>query len=263
MAEVLALGAAKVAGAAGVGAALAKITNLDGIAKSHFSDVCDAQDLIEKLRSAHLAVDTGHREATAIWGLPLSLFDERSVDPAAPAWAVGTVLKAQGLVDEAAELGDLTDLYKAQIFTAERERRSFLHAPVYKLIDKLDDLGLRLNAHLPCLSAARRAFDAPAEAARDVDPLPSVKSPARSNFATAESRDPVVGGVDLPVSILETRGALEDAVHTSVNSISYTVHSMTDAAWKTAQQVAQSGAESHEEEKSAPVELSSYALQYV
>lgn len=272
MAEILALGAAKAAGAAGAGAALVKLGNdLESVARSSYSNADDGQDLREQLRSAHHGVDIGHREATTIWRSPLSLFDDKSVDADVPLWAVRSVLEAQALVEEAAELGDLTDVYEAQIVTAENERRLFLHAPVCKLINRLDDLRLRLNTHLPCLAAARKAFDAPTEAVRE-SPL----GPPMEAALEPKSTDDIVVTVDLPLAILETKSDLIMAVRSSIHSIgnsvtsmnskaAHSLNSMNQTAWQSLQQVAQttSGAERKEEENDAPVELSSYALQYL
>lgn len=282
MAEILAIGAVKVAGVAGAGVAIGKLgSNLEEFARSSLPNASAAQDLREQLRSAHLVVDTRHREATAIWRIPLSLFDERCVDPATPKWAVGSVLKAQALVYEAAELGDLADVYEAQILIAELENRSFSQAPVYSLIDQLDDLGLRLQVHLPCLVAARRAVDLLTEAARDADQLPSIE-PSEQNEESTDARR-----VDLPTSILDKRSRLVQSVRCSMNSIGHsvtcmnnaaaqhmdnsidtighTMSSLNHAAWESAQQVAQmtNRAETKGAGSEAPVELSSYALQYL
>ncbi|CAE7224422.1 unnamed protein product, partial [Symbiodinium pilosum] len=75
-----------------------------------------------------------HRTATSTWCSPISLFDEAARQKASqggiPEWAIRTVLKARRLVDQASGLGDLTDVYEAQIVTAKREKRGIARAPL-------------------------------------------------------------------------------------------------------------------------------------
>eukprot|EP00439_Symbiodinium_sp_Y106_P020498 s1083_g2.t1 len=83
------------------------------------------------LLRAQQRMDAEHRVATSTWRAPLSLFDERQASSGGiPDWAIRTVLKARRLVEQAAGLGDLTDVYEAQILTAQREKRGIARAPL-------------------------------------------------------------------------------------------------------------------------------------
>ncbi|CAJ1341928.1 unnamed protein product [Effrenium voratum] len=93
-----------------------------------------AEHLVAALRRGQQAVDAEHRVATSAWRAPLSLFDEttqkRAAERGVPEWAILTVLKARRLVEEATGSGDLTEVYQAQILTAQREKRKVLRAPL-------------------------------------------------------------------------------------------------------------------------------------
>ncbi|CAE7199591.1 unnamed protein product, partial [Symbiodinium natans] len=75
-----------------------------------------ADQLRRALQRAQGRMDAEHRVATTTWCAPLSLFDEAAQRHAAtggiPDWAILTVLKARRLVEQAAGLGDLTDVYE-------------------------------------------------------------------------------------------------------------------------------------------------------
>eukprot|EP00434_Breviolum_minutum_P018596 symbB.v1.2.016404.t1/scaffold1217.1/size131114/5 len=100
------------------------------------------EQLCRSLQRAQEKLDVEHREATTTWRAPLSLFDEATQHRAAESgvhdWAILTVLKARRLVEEAAGLGDLTEVYKAQILTAQREKRKVLREP---LLGELGSVG--------------------------------------------------------------------------------------------------------------------------
>lgn len=172
----------------------------------------------QQLRQAHSPVEDGHKALTAVWHAPLSLFGACDATAAAargvPFWAVASVLKAQRLVDGAAELGDLTDVYEAQFLVAMKEEKGLLRAPVQLLIEKLGDLGLQLSAHVAVLAIAREAFDAVAEGrgcavAADFAPLSG-----EGDSAGASLMDPQTGASSeeqreqLPIAILRYRGRL-------------------------------------------------------
>ncbi|CAE8618475.1 unnamed protein product, partial [Polarella glacialis] len=110
-----------------------------------------ADQLRRVLRRAHGAVDDEHRVATATWRSPLSLFSAppSAASSSVPGWAVATVVKAQRLVDRAAGLGDLTDVYEAQILTAKREGRGLARSAMISLLERLDELADELRAHQP------------------------------------------------------------------------------------------------------------------
>eukprot|EP00435_Cladocopium_sp_Y103_P054023 s1425_g17.t1 len=96
------------------------------------------EQLCRSLQRSQQKLDAEHQVATATWGAPLSLFSESAQQRAAESgvhdWAILTVMKARRLVEEAAGLGDLTEVYKAQILTAQREKRKVLREPLCKPI---------------------------------------------------------------------------------------------------------------------------------
>lgn len=64
-------------------------------------------------------------------------------------------MKARRLIDEAAELGDLGDVYHTQLELAQKAGRGVLRQPVHELLKKLEHLALRLRQHVPCVEAAK------------------------------------------------------------------------------------------------------------
>mmetsp|Transcript_127188 Transcript_127188/g.231099 ORF Transcript_127188/g.231099 Transcript_127188/m.231099 type:complete len:266 (-) Transcript_127188:153-950(-) len=123
----------------------------------------ELKQFVRLLQQQHESVAASHRALTAAWQGPLSLFgataEARAVEQGVPPWAVAAVHTAQDLVDEAAELGDLTDVYNVQLVMAVREGHGLLRAPLQGLIEYLDDLSMRLTAHVPAMILARMAFD--------------------------------------------------------------------------------------------------------
>eukprot|EP00933_Yihiella_yeosuensis_P070430 TRINITY_DN78539_c20_g1_i1.p1 TRINITY_DN78539_c20_g1~~TRINITY_DN78539_c20_g1_i1.p1 ORF type:complete len:377 (+),score=87.69 TRINITY_DN78539_c20_g1_i1:67-1131(+) len=189
--------------------------------------VVGADQLRRVLRRAHRAVDTSHRAATATWRSPLSLFGTSAEASAkkrgVPAWAISTAKKARNLVDDAASLHDLTDVYEAQILTAKRESRGVNRAALLNLIERLDQLASELAAHQPFLEAARGALDDPSKYS-EVEPsgyggsqdnsvssaplLPVLSPEARATAGNGSGND---GEAEGPVVILEPRRAVRAA----------------------------------------------------
>lgn len=177
----------------------------------------DLPQLREVLRKVQESVDSGHSSLTTVWGTPLSLFskaDETSAEEqGVPAWAVASIRMGQRLVDEAAELRDMTDVYEAQLLVAEREDnkgRGVLRSPVLTLIGCLEELAPRFAAQVSCLILARDAFDRPADAPGD-DPTVRFHSSAL----------PAEWYKDLPIKILRGRGRLGElwAVGEALNRV--------------------------------------------
>mmetsp|Transcript_33069 Transcript_33069/g.74354 ORF Transcript_33069/g.74354 Transcript_33069/m.74354 type:complete len:289 (+) Transcript_33069:82-948(+) len=129
-----------------------------------------ADQLRRVLHRAQERMDFAHRAATSAWCAPLSLFDEVAQGQATrsgiPDWAIRTVLKARRLVEQAAGLGDLTDVYEAQILTAQKEKRGLARAALLLHLEHLDEAAEELRAHLPYLQAAKKTFDSPIEDSR-------------------------------------------------------------------------------------------------
>jgi len=164
----------------------------------------EARELRGLLSHSREAVGASHRAVTAAWRGPLSLFEERDARKAfsngVPAWAVACICKARRLVDSSAELGDLGDVYDAQLQLAERDGRGIIRAPVLALVAELDVLTLQLGGHEPFVLAAREAFDKPVAPLQDDTPSEGMER------ALAELANSV--HTELPISILRDRGRL-------------------------------------------------------
>ncbi|CAE7812451.1 unnamed protein product [Symbiodinium microadriaticum] len=144
------------------------------------------------LLRAQQRMDAEHRVATSTWRAPLSLFDERQASNGGiPDWAIRTVLKARRLVEQAAGLGDLTDVYEAQILTAQREKRGIARAPLLRHLENLDSATEQLRAHHPYLEAAKNAFNSPVEA-ETTESLPGLPSSAAQSPHPDKDEAPVV-----------------------------------------------------------------------
>lgn len=186
--------------------------------------------LRQMLRQAHSSVDAGHRALTATWQGPLSLFAAREEQAATargvPPWAIAAVLKAQRLVDTAAELGDLTDVYEAQLIIAEKEDKGAQWAPVRALEERLDALGLQLTTHIPALIIAREAFDATAVGggAAATAGAALLQGSERAGAVQPAPQGAVTGGPheeqleELPIAILRNRSRLGE-VWASVSAV--------------------------------------------
>jgi len=130
------------------------------------SEVLRADVLCGALHRSHAAVQEAHSLATQIWQSSLSLFDSRAEHAAAeagvPQWAVSAVQRAKLLVQEAARLGDLVDVYEAKVNIAKREKDVYAgvtRKKVLALLDQLDSLARDLREHLELLQKARKSFN--------------------------------------------------------------------------------------------------------
>lgn len=74
------------------------------------------------------------------------------------AWAVEVVEEAKELVESAAELEDLADVYDAQLQLAKSHGRSLLRSPLLRLEERLDELSLVLTSQIPAVVLAKEAF---------------------------------------------------------------------------------------------------------
>mmetsp|Transcript_110698 Transcript_110698/g.196093 ORF Transcript_110698/g.196093 Transcript_110698/m.196093 type:complete len:248 (-) Transcript_110698:302-1045(-) len=166
----------------------------------------ELEQFIRLLQHHHKSMDVSHRALTAAWQEPVSLFsraaEARAREHGVPPWAVAVVRTAQGLVDKASELGDVTDVYEAQLVLAVREGRALLRAPLHEAIQCLKDLSIRLAAHVPATISARIAFDekegAESGGAQKVLKHPSVDRPRRCPPLRDEEEQ-------LPLAILEEK----------------------------------------------------------
>jgi len=182
--------------------------------------------LRQMLRQAHASVEAGHLAFTAVWQSPLSLFgpkaEKAAEDRGVPTWAIAAVCKARRLVEKAAELGDLTDVYEAQLMVAERECKGVQWVPVRALEARLDHHGLQLTTHVPVLIIARDAFDATSGDSTAASSIGTGGLPARQT--TAQAAAGLAGNMEdnkleeLPIAILRDRGALGE-LWGSVNSV--------------------------------------------
>jgi len=130
-----------------------------------------------------------------------------------PSWAISCVVDGRRLVDEAAELDDLVDVYDAQIQVAERDACGVLRDPVYALAGQLEGLASRLTAHVPRLIAARDAFDEPRGAE-----VGAATAPAEAGSAAEEcgaAAEECGAAAELPIAILRSRGRLGEVWHSA------------------------------------------------
>mmetsp|Transcript_70919 Transcript_70919/g.207812 ORF Transcript_70919/g.207812 Transcript_70919/m.207812 type:complete len:381 (-) Transcript_70919:203-1345(-) len=172
------------------------------------ADVEELGELLTAVQKAHDRVVAGHGASTDAWRGPLSLFGAPDAARAAaggvPAWAVGCVQKGRALVDRAAQLEDLADVYVVQLGIAIQEGRGgkgLLRAPPRLLVQRLCDLDRSLHVHVPYLQVARAAFDAPA----DQGPQGETPEEATSSFHLCTDED---DAHLLPIAILRNRGRL-------------------------------------------------------
>eukprot|EP00927_Polykrikos_kofoidii_P066989 TRINITY_DN62539_c0_g1_i1.p1 TRINITY_DN62539_c0_g1~~TRINITY_DN62539_c0_g1_i1.p1 ORF type:complete len:272 (+),score=44.11 TRINITY_DN62539_c0_g1_i1:59-817(+) len=201
------------------------------------------------LLEAHASTEAGHRALTASWRDPLSLCgaqqETSARDRGVPDWAIEAVTFARRLVDDAAELVDLADVYNAQILFAEKEGakgKGLMREPVLELICRLENLECQLTAHVSRIIQAREAFDSETPS-RVEEPLAQ---------SLKESLHPVVQGParEMPIGILRDRGRLGE-VYGSIVSVGQAFGDPLKRA------LARRG-ETYEE----PAELSSYCEAY-
>mmetsp|Transcript_112363 Transcript_112363/g.348765 ORF Transcript_112363/g.348765 Transcript_112363/m.348765 type:complete len:133 (+) Transcript_112363:3-401(+) len=127
------------------------------------------------------------------------------------------------LVDEAAELQDLSDVYEAQISKAQSTGQGLHRASLRRQLDRLDELALRFDSHVPLLLAARSAFDSPQDAPEDV---------------ALETAEPVVldgrGRTASRIAIIEKPSALREQVRDVARQL-----------WRSASMLSSKSNESH------------------
>eukprot|EP00933_Yihiella_yeosuensis_P083560 TRINITY_DN97803_c0_g1_i2.p1 TRINITY_DN97803_c0_g1~~TRINITY_DN97803_c0_g1_i2.p1 ORF type:complete len:287 (+),score=75.81 TRINITY_DN97803_c0_g1_i2:72-932(+) len=161
--EVLVLdGGATVAGIVGAGAAALGYKQC----KEDETELTDSEEelrlLLSRLCEAKTSAEAGHHAVTAAWRGPLSLFGKAAEAAAnaggVPKWACSVARSSRELVDEAAELEDLADVYKAQLELAIREKKSLRHSPICRLESLLDSLSNQLTLQVPALILAHEAF---------------------------------------------------------------------------------------------------------
>ena len=143
------------AGAAVVGYRQQKEDDLELV-----EDVEEVEQLRKNLSEAATSACAAHAALTAAWGQPLSLFRGPVGMPQVMqvAWAVEAVEVAKELVESAAELEDLADVYDAQLQLAKSHGRSLLRSPLLRLEERLDELSLVLTSQIPAVVLAKEAF---------------------------------------------------------------------------------------------------------
>lgn len=123
------------------------------------------------LRRAQRAVEVLHKEVTATWREPLSLFDsfagEAAVERGVPQWAAQVVQLAVKMVDTAVGVDDLRHRYEMQIDAAVRDSRKIDRTPIVNLLERCDRLAEHIRELVPLLVEAREAFDKPEDASLD------------------------------------------------------------------------------------------------
>mmetsp|Transcript_128307 Transcript_128307/g.256261 ORF Transcript_128307/g.256261 Transcript_128307/m.256261 type:complete len:275 (-) Transcript_128307:23-847(-) len=166
--------------------------------------------LRSNLRQAHNSLDAGHSALTAAWRGPLSLFSSRdesaAIERGVPKWAASVVRGARGLVDEAAGLGDLADVYEAQLRLAEQgdsqSTRGVLRAPVLELSARIEGLAQRSTEAVPAVVLSRDAFDGGGGSGGESKALLQV-------WKFLEPPSPIAKEeMELPLGILRDRGRL-------------------------------------------------------
>lgn len=172
--------------------------------------------LRSNLRQAQNSLDAGHGALTAAWRGPLSLFGSRdesaAIERGVPKWATSVALGARGLVDEAAGLGDLADVYEAQLRLAEQgdsqSNRGVLRDPVLDLSERIEDLAQRSTEAVPAVVLSRDAFDSGDQVRASEYVWRFLESPS----PIARKR------VELPLGILQDRGVLGEFWRSAENA---------------------------------------------
>ena len=137
----------------------------------------------QNLGEAITSTCAAHAAITAAWGQPLSLFMAHG----AQGVAVEALERAKQLVEEAAELEDLADVYDAQLQLAITQQRSLQRTPVRLLESRLDTLSLALTSHVPAVVLAKEAFKQ-LELEGDTVALQAALQNAKSYSEARESR---------------------------------------------------------------------------
>lgn len=124
-----------------------------------------AKKLCCALQSARDRVAREHQSCSTAWRSSLSDFNEYDEQHArergVPAWAVVVVAKAQMLIEEAACIYKLLDVYETQVQVAKREGVALLRGPLLQMLEMCEFVARRLHAYVEPLESARAAFDQP------------------------------------------------------------------------------------------------------
>lgn len=163
--------------------------------------------LRKNLSEATTSACAAHTALTVAWGQPLSLFKG---DMSQISWAIEAVDMAKGLVELAAELEDLADVYDAQLHLAISKRRSLLRWPLGRLEAKLEEMQLVLTAQIPAVVLAKEAMAFGTKAMKPVQAETAIEA-ARS-FGSfdqgAEKSLKASTAEELPLAILQDRQLL-------------------------------------------------------
>ncbi|CAJ1351688.1 unnamed protein product [Effrenium voratum] len=128
--------------------------------------------LRKNLAEAYTSLCAAHSAITSAWGQPLSLFkraardaEEEAADEAEPEVALEVVEGAKRLVERAAALEDLADVYDAQLQLATgagagaSATRCVRRGPVQALEAELEELSLKLSGRIAALLRAKEALE--------------------------------------------------------------------------------------------------------
>lgn len=141
-------------------------------------ELVEDEEELERLRlnlsEATTSLCAAHAALTAAWGQPLSLFRREFVKD--EGWPLEVVEGARDLVEKAAELEDLADVYDAQLQLAISQHRSLLRTPLRSLETKLDDLSLVLTSQISAVVLAKEVFEGakPAKPAKPVHAIAAI-----------------------------------------------------------------------------------------
>lgn len=172
--------------------------------KEDDSELVDDEEELERLRKnlgeACISACAAHSAITAAWGQPLSLFKAEGSQLQVQ-WL--KVLEfAQALVEKAAELEDLADVYDAQLHLAITQHRSLRRTPVHVLEGKLDEISLLLTSQIPAVVFAKEA-----NTHGDVTRLQSALAARCHQDSEAEGKS-LTASEELPLAILQDRKLL-------------------------------------------------------
>ena len=127
--------------------------------------------LRQNLAEAYASLCAAHSAITSAWGQPLSLFRraapgaEEEAAEAEPEVALEVVEGAKRLVERAAALEDLADVYDAQLQLATGAgagagtTRCVRRGPVQALEAELEELSLKLSGRIAALLRAKEALE--------------------------------------------------------------------------------------------------------
>lgn len=193
-----------------------------------------AEEDCRKHREAAAALDKAHRNLTAVWDSPLSLFDEKAkkaaLEKGVDMLAVQIVLKARCLAVKAAGLKDQAEVYEAQF--AERNWWTGVSREALKQnTEEMQLLELELTQHLPYLQLARDNFRKPERMSEGEEVFEASSSAVKSSAhesnvmqrTAAEDQEASMrilqdkGRFGLAVETMETSG--KQAIEVGVNRL--------------------------------------------